>query len=97
MAHSGERAVGVGGRGRQRGCVVGDAGVASQDPAQEVQVRRAGDIRGAGGVGGMVAGAVSFFAVWSAFWRSRVVILPIFSTVASTASTRRRTPRSRSS
>ena len=49
------RAFGIGGHWRQCRGVVGDAGLASQDPAQEVQVRRAGDIRGAGGVGGVVA------------------------------------------
>ena len=52
VAHPGKRAIGIGGHWRQCRGVVGDAGVASQDPAQEVQVRRAGDIRGAGGAGG---------------------------------------------
>ena len=55
LAHSGERVVGIGGHWRQCRGVVGDAGLAPQDPAQEVQVRRAGDIRGAGGGGGVVA------------------------------------------
>ena len=73
--HKRWRVVGIGGLGRQRRGVVGDAGVASQDPAQEVQVRRAGDICRAGGVGGVVAGELVFLH-WSAFWRSRVVILP---------------------
>lgn len=55
LAHSGECVVGFGGHRRQCRGVVGDAGVASQNPAQEVQVRGAGDIRGAGGVSGVVA------------------------------------------
>ena len=55
LAHSGECFVGVGGHRRQRRGVVGDAGVAPQDPAQEVQVRRAGDICRPGGAGGVVA------------------------------------------
>ena len=55
VAHSGECVVGVGGHRRQRWGMVGDAGVASQDPAQEVQVRGAGDICRAGGFGGVVA------------------------------------------
>ncbi len=55
VAHPRKRAIGVGGSWRQRRGVVGDAGLASQDPAQEVQVRRAGDIRGAGGAGIVVA------------------------------------------
>ena len=55
LAHPRKRAIGVGGRRRQRRGVVGNAGVAPQDPAQEVQVRCAGDICGAGGVGGVVA------------------------------------------
>ena len=55
MAHSGERAFGIGGHWRQRRGVVGNAGVAPQDPAQEVQVRGAGDTRRAGGIGGVVA------------------------------------------
>ena len=55
VAHPRKRAIGVGGRRRKRRGVVGDAGVVPQDPAQEVQVRRAGDICRAGGAGGMVA------------------------------------------
>ena len=55
VAHSGERALGLGGHRRQCRGVVGDEGVASQDPAQEVQVLRAGDICRAGGGGGVVA------------------------------------------
>ena len=59
LAYPGECAAGVGCLGRQCRGVVGDAGVASQDPAQEVQVRRAGDICRAGGGGGLAADKVN--------------------------------------
>ena len=67
LAHPGECVVGIGGLGRQRRGVVGDAGVAPQDPAQEVQVRRACDIRRAGGAGGVVAVEVNFYAAGPLF------------------------------
>ncbi len=69
VAHPRKRAIGVGGRRRQCRGVVGDAGVAPQDPAQEVQVRGAGDICCAGDVGGVVAvgelGELSELSVFS--------------------------------